>query len=174
MSNSSSGNGSSIPGFSSGGALSSPLGASGEKVEAFLGKGSKVVGTLTFSGPVELDGYVEGEIISQDRLTVGESAVINARITGAEVLVKGTVNGDISASKKLSLRRPARIIGNISTASLSIEEGVIFEGKSSMSAAGNASAGASARVSADKAPDTKGAMDSKSREAAGAKVGAAI
>lgn len=109
--------------------------SSGEKVEAFLGKGSKVVGALTFSGPVELDGYVEGEINSQDRLTVGEAAVINAKISGAEVLVKGTVNGDIYASKKLALKKPARVIGNISCTNLSIEEGVTFEGKSSMGSA---------------------------------------
>lgn len=102
------------------------------KLEAFLGKGSKVVGNLTFTGPVELDGHVEGEINAQDRITVGESAVINARIIGGEVIVKGTVNGDISASKRLSLKRPAKIIGNISSANLSIEEGVVFEGKCMM------------------------------------------
>jgi cytoskeletal protein CcmA (bactofilin family) len=108
---------------------------SGEKVEAFLGKGSKVVGSLTFTGPVELDGYVEGEVLAQDRLTVGESAVVHAKITGAEVVVKGTVNGDIYASRRLALKKPARVVGNISTTCLSIEEGVTFEGKSSMDGA---------------------------------------
>lgn len=105
---------------------------SGERVEAFLGKGSKVVGNLTFTGPVELDGYVEGEIVAQDRLIIGEAAVINAKISGGEILVKGTVNGDITASKRLSFKRPAKVVGNITTTNLSIEEGVIFEGKSSM------------------------------------------
>lgn len=111
---------------------STPTSPSGQQVEAFLGKGSKVVGTLTFSGPVELDGHIEGEISSKEKLTIGESAVINAKISGAEIIVKGTVNGDIVASKKLSLRRPARITGNISSSNLSIEEGVVFEGKCSM------------------------------------------
>ena len=106
------------------------------QVEAFLGKGSKVVGTLTFSGPVDLDGTVEGEVQAKDRLTIGESAVVNAKVTGAEVIVRGTVNGDISASKKLSLRRPAKVTGNISASNLSIEEGVVFEGKCSMAATG--------------------------------------
>jgi cytoskeletal protein CcmA (bactofilin family) len=104
------------------------------KIEAFLGKGSKVVGTLTFTGPVELDGYIEGEVTAQDRLTIGESAVINGRINGAEVMVKGTVTGDIVASKRLSLKKPAKIVGNITSSNLSIEEGVIFEGKCSMGA----------------------------------------
>lgn len=102
------------------------------KIEAFLGKGSRVVGTLTFSGPVELDGFVEGEITAQDRLTIGEAAVINAKVTGAEILIRGTVNGDITATKRLSLRKPAKIMGNITCSNLSIEEGVIFEGKSNM------------------------------------------
>jgi len=101
-------------------------------VEAFLGQGSKVNGTLTFSGPAELNGLVEGELHAKEKLTIGESAVINARIVGGEILVKGTVNGDISA-KTLSLKRPAKINGNITSSNLSIEEGVIFEGKCSMS-----------------------------------------
>ena len=106
--------------------------AAGQKTTAFLGQGSKVVGTLNFSGPVELDGFVEGELNAQDKLVVGESAVVNARINGAEVLVKGTVNGDIAASKRLILQKPAKVVGNISSASLSIEEGVVFEGQCSM------------------------------------------
>lgn len=106
----------------------------GGKVEAYLGKGSKVVGTLTFSGPVELDGHVEGEVAAQDRLTVGESAFVQGKIMGAEVVVRGTVHGDVIASKRLSLKKPAKIIGNISSSSISIEEGVVFEGKCSMGA----------------------------------------
>ena len=130
------------PGVSSG-ALSSAgvpsvggsgmVSASSGPVEAFLGKGSKAVGTLTFTGPAEIDGAVEGEVQAKDRLTIGESATVNAKITGSEIIVKGTVTGDIVASKKLSLRRPARITGNITANSLSIEEGVVFEGKCSMS-----------------------------------------
>lgn len=112
------------------------------KVEAFLGKGSKVVGNLSFTGPVEIDGYVEGEITAQDTLTIGESAVLNAKISGSEVLVRGTVNGDIVASKLLTLKRPAKIVGNIASANLSIEEGVIFEGRCSM----NTSATTSSKV----------------------------
>lgn len=122
----------------------------GAKSSAFLGQGSKVVGTLNFSGPVELDGFVEGELHSQDKLVIGESAVVNAKVNGSEVLVKGTVNGDITASKRLILQRPAKITGNISSASLSIEEGVIFEGQCSM-ISGSASRPAGVRpVSSDK------------------------
>jgi cytoskeletal protein CcmA (bactofilin family) len=104
------------------------------KAEAFLGRGSKVVGTLTFTGPVELDGNIEGEIHSKETLLIGEGAIINAKILGAEIVIKGTVTGDIVATKKLSLRKPARVTGNISSPAISIDEGVHFEGKCSMSA----------------------------------------
>ena len=121
----------------SGIAVGSPGTAAGTKSpEAFLGKGCKVVGTLTFTGPVEIEGSVEGEIIAQDRLTIGESAAIKGKVSGTEVTVKGEVNGDITASKKLSLRKPARITGNIASAILSVEEGVSFEGKCSMNITG--------------------------------------
>ena len=113
----------------------SPIGG-GTNVDAFLGKGSRVVGAMTFSGPVELDGDVEGEVHSKDKLVVGESAFIKAKIVGSEVIIRGTVTGDIYASKSLTLKKPARIVGNIQSSVLSIEEGVVFEGKCSMSSNG--------------------------------------
>jgi cytoskeletal protein CcmA (bactofilin family) len=110
------------------------------KPDVFLGKGTKVVGTLIFSGTTEIDCQIEGEINSKENLIISESAVVNGKIVGGEVTVRGTVNGDIVASKRLSLRRPARVIGNISAANLSIEEGVTFEGKCAMSSTGAAQA----------------------------------
>ena len=106
---------------------------------AFLGQGSKVVGTLNFSGAVELDGYIEGDI-NAEKLTIGEAAVINARVTGAEIYVKGSVTGDIVATKRLVLQKPAKVTGNITSTNLSIEEGVVFEGQCAMASAAGASA----------------------------------
>ena len=112
----------------------SPLGAGSARPEAFLGKGCKIVGTLAFSGPVEIEGVVEGEIIAQDRLVIGEGAIVKGKITGGEVVIKGEVQGDIHATKRLSLRRPARVTGNLNCPVLSIDEGVMFEGKCQMAA----------------------------------------
>ncbi|MBN8548542.1 MAG: polymer-forming cytoskeletal protein [Deltaproteobacteria bacterium] len=111
-------------------------GASSSKAEVFLAKGTKVVGTLHFSGTTEIDCHVEGEINSKESLTICENAVVNAKIIGGEITVRGNVNGDIVASKRLVLKRPARVIGNISASNLSIEEGVTFEGKCAMSSSG--------------------------------------
>lgn len=115
-------------------------GASNSKPDVFLGKGTKVVGTLHFSGTTEIDCQIEGEINSKEGLVICESAVVNGKIVGGEVTIRGTVNGDIIASKRLSLKRPARVIGNISASNLSIEEGVTFEGKCAMSSSGASAA----------------------------------
>jgi cytoskeletal protein CcmA (bactofilin family) len=100
--------------------------------DAVLGRGSKVVGALTFTGSVEIDCEVEGEIHSKERLTIGEAAQVKAKVHGTDVIIRGTVIGDIFATKSLQLKKPARVSGNISSPTLSIEEGVIFEGKCAM------------------------------------------
>lgn len=106
-------------------------------VDAIIGRGSKIVGAVSFTGPSEIDGEVEGEIHSKERLTIGEAAQVKAKIVGGEIVVKGTVIGDIYASKSLILKKPARVVGNIQSAVLGIEEGVVFEGKCSMNARDN-------------------------------------
>jgi cytoskeletal protein CcmA (bactofilin family) len=96
---------------------------------AFLGKGSRVTGKLVFEGTVRIEGHVEGEISAQDTLIIGESAVVNAQINGTSVVVHGRVTGDVTARKRLEVRAPGKLFGNISTPSLVIHEGVIFEGQ---------------------------------------------
>ncbi len=106
-----------------------------EPVQAHLGKGSRVEGKLTFEGSVKIDGYVEGEIQAQQAVIIGESAVINAQISADTVVMKGKVTGDITARKQVELRGPAKLTGNITTPSLVIHEGVLFEGHCSMGGA---------------------------------------
>jgi len=99
---------------------------------AFLGKGSRLTGKLAFEGPARIEGHVEGEIVAQDTLVIGEGAVVNAQIVGASVVVHGRVTGDVTARKKLEIRAPGKLFGNITTPSLVIHEGVIFEGQCTM------------------------------------------
>ncbi len=101
---------------------------------AFLGKGSRVTGKLVFEGPVRIEGQVEGEITAQDTLTIGEGAVVNAQVTGSSIVILGRVTGDVTARKRLEIRAPGKLVGNITTPSLVIHEGVVFEGHCSMGA----------------------------------------
>jgi cytoskeletal protein CcmA (bactofilin family) len=102
------------------------------EIHAYLGKGSRVSGKLNFEGTVRVDGQVEGEISAQDTLIVGERAVVTAQISGNMVVIRGKVTGDINARKRVEIRAPGKLFGNIVTPSLVIHEGVIFEGHCSM------------------------------------------
>ncbi|HEX7407242.1 MAG TPA: polymer-forming cytoskeletal protein [Candidatus Binatia bacterium] len=113
-----------------------------ESVQAHLGKGSRVEGKLTFEGSVEIDGCIDGEIGAQDAVIIGDSAVINAQIHAETIIIKGKVTGDLTARKRVELRAPGRLVGNITTPSLVIHEGVVFEGHCSM--------GGGSEVKADK------------------------
>jgi cytoskeletal protein CcmA (bactofilin family) len=99
---------------------------------AFLGKGSQITGKLVFEGTGRIEGQVEGEISAQATLTIGESAVVNARISGTHVIIHGRVTGDITARERLELRAPSRVTGNISAPSLVVHDGAFFEGQCSM------------------------------------------
>lgn len=106
-----------------------------EEAQAHLGKGSRVEGKLTFEGNVKIDGQVEGEIHAQRSVVIGDGAVITAQISAETIIVKGKVTGDITARKQVELRAPAKLVGNITTPSLVIHEGVVFEGHCSMGGA---------------------------------------
>ena len=108
---------------------------SDEGAQAHLGKGSRVEGKLTFEGSVKIDGHIEGEVQAQQAVIVGESAVINAQINAETIVIKGKVTGDVTARRQVELRGPAKLTGNITTPSLVIHEGVLFEGHCSMGGA---------------------------------------
>lgn len=110
-------------------------GSDGSGLIAFLGKGTRITGTLVFEGPCRIEGHVEGEVTARDTLTVGESAVVNARVSGSTVVIHGTVTGDVVAATRLEIRAPGKVIGDVSTPSLVINEGAVLEGRCSMRSA---------------------------------------
>ena len=99
---------------------------------AYLDRGSKISGKISFEGPARIDGEVDGEINAKDSLTIGESATITAHIRAASVSVAGKVSGDIVATQRIEIRPSARVSGNITAPVLSVQEGAQFEGHCSM------------------------------------------
>ena len=105
-------------------------------VQALLGPGLVVEGKLSFEGQVRIDGTFTGEITTTGGLIVGETAKISAEITCGSIVVNGEVNGNIHASESVELHKPARVKGDITTPSLSIDKGVYFDGISIMGTGG--------------------------------------
>ena len=78
-------------------------------------------------------GIVNGSVFSNDTVIVSEGAIINADINANVILISGTVKGNIKASSRVEIIKPARFEGTITTPSLIVEEGVIFHGTTKMS-----------------------------------------
>ena len=108
------------------------LPAGGDNLNAFIGEGTTFKGNLSFQGMVRVDGRLDGEIFTKDTLVVGKTAEIKADIHAGALVVGGTIHGNVTAEKKIELHSGARLQGNISTPSLVIAEGVIFEGSCTM------------------------------------------
>lgn len=101
--------------------------------QAQLAKGSRVEGKLSFEGSVRIEGQIDGEIKAQGTVTIADGAHVTAQITASVVVIEGKVEGDVTARKRVELRAPAKLTGNLSTPSLVVHDGVVFEGNVTMS-----------------------------------------
>ncbi len=99
---------------------------------AIIEEGCKFEGNLSFSGVVRIAGVVNGSVFSNDTLIISEGAVINADINANVVIISGSVKGNVKASSRVEIRRPARFEGTVIAPSLVVEEGVIFHGVTKM------------------------------------------
>ncbi|MEI6079383.1 MAG: polymer-forming cytoskeletal protein [bacterium] len=103
-----------------------------ENISAIIQEGCDFKGKLAFEGLVRLGGNFEGEIFTNDILIVEDSAFVRADIVADVVVINGKVVGDITAKNRIEIFKPAMIKGNLTAPSISMEEGVIFEGTTRM------------------------------------------
>ena len=108
--------------------------AAGE-ITTLLGRGATFEGKLTFEGTVRIDGRFKGEVFTDDTLVIGEGAHVEAQIDVGEVIIQGTVVGNVTAKRSIEIHAPGRVKGDLHTPSLQVDKGVIFEGRSFMEAA---------------------------------------
>jgi cytoskeletal protein CcmA (bactofilin family) len=102
------------------------------EINTLLGRGATFEGKLTFEGTVRVDGKLKGEVFSDDVLIVGEGAYVEAEIDIGEIIIQGTVVGNIRAKRAIEIHAPGRVKGDLHTPSLQVDKGVIFEGRSFM------------------------------------------
>ncbi len=106
--------------------------SSNNQICAIIEEGCRFEGNLSFNGVVRIAGIVTGSIFSNDTLIISEGAVINADINANVILMSGTVKGNVKATSRVEIRKPARFEGSIMSPSLIVEEGVIFHGVTKM------------------------------------------
>lgn len=102
-------------------------------LSGFVGNGTTLTGEANFKGMLRVDGHLSGQVKSEGgTLIVGNNGQVDADIEVAVATIHGAVNGDITASQRLELGRAAKVNGNITTPSLVIEQGAVFEGSCRM------------------------------------------
>jgi len=104
---------------------------SGE-LNGFLDKGSTFRGELEFEDTIRIDGKFDGKITSKNELIIGESANVEAEITVGSIAISGTVRGKIHATGRIEIHRSGKVLCDIETSALIIEEGAVFEGACTM------------------------------------------
>jgi cytoskeletal protein CcmA (bactofilin family) len=96
---------------------------------ATVGKSVKIVGQIFTKEDLYVDGDVEGTIESlENKVTVGPHGRVQASIKAREVIILGQVQGNVETSDKVDLRKDAKLVGDITTSRISIEDGAIFKG----------------------------------------------
>ena len=108
-------------------------------VSAFVGEGVEFKGVISYQGTVRIDGQLEGEIHTDGVLIVGKTAVIDAKVEAGTIICQGRIIGNIVARDKIQLMSPAVLNGSVRTPSLSMEEGVLFNGTCEMGPVGTKS-----------------------------------
>jgi cytoskeletal protein CcmA (bactofilin family) len=102
------------------------------QLTALLDHGASFEGRLTFEGTVRIGGHFKGEIYTQDTLVINPGAKVEAQIEADIVIISGHVVGNIFARRRVIMHPPANFKGTVTTPSLRIDEGVMFEGASYM------------------------------------------
>jgi len=104
----------------------------GQMLNALFGQDSQVNGKLHFEGAVQIDGTFTGSISTNDLLIIGEHAKIAADVNCGSAVVSGEVTGNITAVSAVELHTGAHVKGDISTPTLAIDKGAVFDGLSRM------------------------------------------
>ena len=106
--------------------------SSPSKLDTLLGKKTSIKGDISFSGVLVLDGTVDGSLIgskNDDVLTINETGKVIGKIQVANIIVNGTVKGDIISSGKIEVASKAVIEGNVYYKNIEMETGSKINGQ---------------------------------------------
>lgn len=99
------------------------------QIQATIGRSIILKGELSANEDLIIEGQFEGTVNLQDHcLTVGSNGKVKAEIQARQVVILGSVNGNVNAREKIEVRRSGNVTGDLTSASISIEEGAYFKG----------------------------------------------
>jgi cytoskeletal protein CcmA (bactofilin family) len=102
-----------------------------QSISTIISEGCIIEGDMKAPAFVRIDGQLTGEISVDEGLILGEKGLINGNVNTKEMVVYGTVTGNIKVNS-LEIKASGRITGEIITQILSVENGAIYNGSLSM------------------------------------------
>jgi cytoskeletal protein CcmA (bactofilin family) len=102
-------------------------------INSTIGENSFFEGRFAVKGSLKIDGRFEGETLLVDQLQIGAKAKVKTDISATSVVVEGIVMGNIAASRRILLLSTARVLGDLKTPELIIQDGVVLEGRCTIS-----------------------------------------
>jgi len=96
---------------------------------ASIGKAVKIVGQIFSREDLFVDGDLEGTVeLLEHKLTIGPHGTVHAAVKAREVVALGTIQGNVEAAERIEIRKDAKLVGDIKTARIIIEDGAYFKG----------------------------------------------
>jgi cytoskeletal protein CcmA (bactofilin family) len=108
------------------------------EISTLLGKDAEIRGSIKTQGSVRIDGIIVGELSSTKTVTIGATGSVDGNIHAEDIIVGGKVKGTLNARGKITLDSSAQLEGDLNASRLTIAEGAVFRGRSSMGAAARA------------------------------------
>jgi cytoskeletal protein CcmA (bactofilin family) len=103
---------------------------------AALGKNVTVKGQIFAREDLTIDGEVEGTVeCYEHRLTIGPNARVQASLKAREIVIHGSIHGNVDATDKIDIKKEAKLVGDIKTSRIVIEDGAYFKGSIDISKA---------------------------------------
>jgi cytoskeletal protein CcmA (bactofilin family) len=98
------------------------------RLTATIGASMQIKGEIRTHEELLVDGEVEGSLESHSLLTVGPNGKVKANIKAREVVIYGSVRGNVEVGEKIAIREKGSLVGDIKTAGISIDDGAYFKG----------------------------------------------
>ena len=109
--------------------LRTPSAPASDRNQTMLGRSVVVNGELSGAEDLVIEGQLEGTIRLQEHtLTVGQHGQVKAEVNARQVIVMGTVHGNITARDRIEIRKTGHVVGDLVSAGVAIEEGAYFKG----------------------------------------------
>ncbi|MCG8569464.1 MAG: polymer-forming cytoskeletal protein [Spirochaetes bacterium] len=98
-------------------------------INSLVGESTSFNGEFKSQGPLRIDGHFIGKIDSGGKVYIGKKGIAECIIIGKNIVIGGTVKGDVYAGENVVALKTAEIFGTIYATSIKMEDGVIFEGE---------------------------------------------